>query len=230
MTQNAWNTPYSSANGQLLIGSGSGRPAWATLTQGDATTITNGAGSITVAFDAASGDFEFISSATASGSSEITFTGLSSTYDTYMITMQGVQPSTDGSIMQMQTSTDGGSTYDSGASDYAWNSAGTNDGGTIDPEGSTGDTKIGLAGEQGSEELGSGTNETLAGNIWMYNLSDTEYSKFNFNFSYLDLVADHCSLTGGGARLSAADVDAVRIFMDSGNISTGTFKLYGYKA
>jgi len=230
MTQNAWNTPYSSANGQLLIAQATGRPAWATITQGTATTITNGAGSISVAFTAPSGDFVHIASATASSSSEITFTGLSSTYDTYVIEMQGVQPATDGVIMYMQTSTDNGSTYDSGATDYAWNSSGTNDGGTIDPEGSTGDTKIGLAGEQGSEELGNGTNETLAGNITIYKPSDTTYTKVNFNLTYLDVAADNNSLTGGGARLSAADVDAVRLYMSSGNIATGNFRLYGYKA
>jgi len=230
MTQNAWNAPYSSSNGQLLIAQASGRPAWSTITAGTATSITNGAGSITVNLTAPSGDFVYISSATASSSSEITFTGLSGTYDAYMVCMQGVKPATDSVIMYMQTSTNNGSSYDSGASDYAWSSSGTNDGGTIDPEGSTGDSKISLAGEQGSEELGNGTNETVAGNVWIYNPGDTEYTKFNFNLTYTDKSNDHNSLTGGHCRLSAADVDAIRFYMSSGNIASGNFRLYGLKA
>jgi len=230
MTNNAWNTPFSSSNGQLLIGQATGRPAWATVTQGTGSTVTNGAGSISVAFDDATGDWELISSATASSSSEITFTGLSSTYDSYQLVIHNLQPATDGSIFLMQTSTDGGSTYDSGASDYAWNSIGTNDGGTFDPEGSAGDTKISLIGDQSSEEMGSGTNETASGYIWIFNPSGTDYTKVFYAFSYTDLVDDQCSVTGGGSRLSAADVDAIRLFMDSGNISTGNFRLYGMRA
>lgn len=49
-TQNATDTPKLTANGQLMIGSGSAQPVAATLTQPAAgITITNGAGSITFA-------------------------------------------------------------------------------------------------------------------------------------------------------------------------------------
>lgn len=230
MTQNCWNTPTSSANGQLLIGSSSGPAAWATITDGTATTVTEGAGTISVAFDTASGSFELISSATASTSTSIDFTDLSSTYDTYLLTMQGVKPGTDDVIMRMQTSTNNGVSYDSGATDYCWNSIGVNDGGTLDPEGSTGDNEISLAGDQASEELGNSTNETLAGNLWIYKPAGTGYTKFNFDFTFLDLAQDQNSVTGGAARLSAADVDAITIYMTSGSVSVGNFRLYGYKA
>jgi hypothetical protein len=49
-TNNSWNTPALLTNGQLLIGDTStGFPLAATLTQGTGITITNGAGSITIA-------------------------------------------------------------------------------------------------------------------------------------------------------------------------------------
>jgi len=229
MTKNAWDSPLPTANGQLLIGQDSGPPAWATLTAGTGTSISNTAGGATINFDDALQDFELIATVTASGASEVTFTGLSSTYDTFWISFQGVQPTNDAEIMYLRTSTDNGSTYDSGASDYAWSSSGTNDGGTIDPEGSSADTQISLAGDQSSEELGNSTNETLSGNLTIYNPLDTQWTKFNFNFTYLDLSGDSNSLTGGGARLSTADVDALRIFMATGTIN-GLFKLYGFKA
>lgn len=230
MTNNCWNAPNSTANGQLLIGNTGSRPSWATLTQGTNTTITNGAGSVTVAFGAGVGDFSLISSATASGSSEITFTDLSSSYDTYVLFMQGVQPATNNVILYMQTSTDNGSTYDSGASDYSWSSFGTSDGATIDSEGSGADTKISLAGDQSSEELGNSTNETLSMELWIYKPAGTAYSKIQFVGNYLDDAADYSTVHGGGARLSAADIDAFRLYMSSGNIGTGNFRLYGFNA
>ena len=57
MTNNSWNVPTSTANGQLLIAQNSGRPAWATITDGANTTTTPGAGTISVAFSVPSGDF-----------------------------------------------------------------------------------------------------------------------------------------------------------------------------
>ena len=230
MSNNCWDTPFSSANGQLLIGRTTGAPAWATITGGTGATITDGAGSITIDLDDATSDWELISSSTASSSSEITFTGLSSTYSTYAIVMHEVQPATDGVILYLRTSTNNGVSYDSGASDYAWASIGTNDGGTFDPEGSAADTQISIAGDQASEELGNATNETLAGTIWIFKPSDAQYCKVLFDCNYTDLVDDQCSVHGSGSRLSAADVDAVRLFMSSGNISQGTFKLYGLRA
>lgn len=230
MTNNCWNTPFSSTNGQLLIGRASGRPAWNTITQGTGCTITNGAGSIEVAFDNATLDWELVASATASSSATIDFTGLSSTYDAYMIVLHNVQPATDGVIMYLRTSTNGGVSYDSGAANYAWASLGMNDGGTLDPEGSTGDTQISLAGDQASEELGNATNETLSGYIWVFKPSTAAYTKMYFAFTYTDLSGDQNSLHGSAARLAAADVDAIRIFMSSGNISIGNFRLYGSRA
>lgn len=229
MSNNCWNTPFSSANGQLLIAQASGRPAWATVTGGTGATITNGAGSITVDLDDATSDWELISSATASTSSEITFTGLSSTYDTYMVVINDLQPVTDGSILYLRTSTNAGVSYDSGASDYAWASYGVNDG-SEDPEGSSADDHISLAGDQSSEELGDQATETLAGTLWIYDPAGTNYTKVFFDWNYTDLVDDQNSVTGQGARLSAADVDAIQFTMDSGNISSGNFRLYGLRA
>ena len=49
-TNNSWNSPYLTANGQLLIGSAGNEPVAATITAGSNTTIINDAGSISVNF------------------------------------------------------------------------------------------------------------------------------------------------------------------------------------
>ena len=47
-TQNSWDTPQLTTNGQLVIGSTGARAAIGTLTAGEGIDITNGAGSITI--------------------------------------------------------------------------------------------------------------------------------------------------------------------------------------
>ena len=48
-TQNVTNQPELTTNGQLLIGSTGANPVAATITAGSNITVTNGAGSITIA-------------------------------------------------------------------------------------------------------------------------------------------------------------------------------------
>lgn len=48
-TNNSWNTPELTTNGQLLIGDTGSNPVASTLTAGPNISVTNGAGSITIA-------------------------------------------------------------------------------------------------------------------------------------------------------------------------------------
>lgn len=225
MTNNAWNTPYSSANGQILIGRTGNRPLWSTLIEGANTTITNGPGSVEIAFSGAAGDWVFISSATASGSSSITFTGLNATYSSYVVDMQGVQPATNEVEFWFRTSTNGGSSYDSAAASYAWDNINTTGAG-FDIESNNSDTKIRLVGT-GGEELGTGSNETLSGRLWIFKPSAAEFCKIFYEGMYNDDSPDESTINSGGCRITAADVDAIQFLMETGNIASGTFKLYG---
>ena len=72
-TNNSWNSPYLTANGQLLIGSTGAIPVATTLTAGTNISITNGAGSISVAASAA-GSFTW-SVITATSQSIVAFKG-----------------------------------------------------------------------------------------------------------------------------------------------------------
>jgi hypothetical protein len=55
-TNNSSNTPELTTNGQLYIGSTGLNPVAATLTAGSGVTITNAAGSITIAASASGGE------------------------------------------------------------------------------------------------------------------------------------------------------------------------------
>lgn len=186
---------------------------------------TNGSGTLSFATPA-SGALVYISTQTASNSATINFTGISSTYDVYAIEIVKALPATDGSVLRMRTSTNNGSSYDSGASDYQYiQSIGVLSGGSY----ASGDTGATDSFIRISYLLGNATNE-LGFNGWVYlwKPSDATYFSVSYSGNGVDdsgqlFVVDQ----GMGQRQTAADVDAVRFLMSSGNITSGTFRLYG---
>jgi len=215
-------------DGKVLIGSGAGRPAAANITGDSNVTITNGTNSIEVSSAATGGALTKISTATASTSASIDFTGLTSSYFLYIIRYSNLQPATDATTLILRTSTDGGSSYDSGASDYSWSLFQANESGSESGSADTADSSItvlGVAG--GSDEMGSGANEMGCGNIYIFNPSAAKYSFVFCQGTYFNEATQLITNYSGGYRISAADVDAVQLLMDAGNISIGDFVLYG---
>lgn len=227
MTQNAWNTDLLNADGELLIGQATGRPAGATLTAGSANvTITNGANSITLATVDSSSQWVKISSATASSSSSIDFTGLSSTYEAYKVIISGLTSSSNRDTLYFRTSTDNGSSYDSGGSDYQWGYLETSTS-SNSAKTDTSDSEIHLT----DNEHGDQSNETADLEVTIYDPSATTFTKINWSCMMTDdSSATRRAYNGGGYRESAADVDAIRFIMSTGNIATGEFILYGIEA
>lgn len=227
MTQNAWDTGAPITNGQLMIGSSSGQPSAATLTAGSANlTITNGAGTSTIATVSGNGDWEKITSSTASSSATIDFTGLSSTYLAYRIVISNLQPASDGVNFNLRTSTDNGLNFDAGASDYQWCKIVTTTSGDSDDV-DTADSAIEIV---GLGSLGSNTNEKCNCDILIFNPSATKFTKVIFVSHFFNTSTTRESQQGGGYRQSTTAIDAIRFLMSSGNIATGNFVLYGMKA
>jgi len=231
MTQNCWNSPEleSAGDGKVLIGSGSGRPAAANITGDSDVSISNGANSITVNMSESAGALVKISTATASSSASISFTDLSSTYFMYIIRFSDVQPATDSTFLAMRTSTNNGSSYDSGASDYVWAMNYINQAGSENGENDTADSWIRIIGDNGINDMGTGTNEKGSGVIYLYNPSAAKYTFINSEAFFFNEDLENTNVYVGGFRASAADVDAVQLLMSSGNIASGSFVLYGVK-
>lgn len=193
---------------------------------------SNGAGALPT-FQAAGGggDYTLISTATASSSASISFTDLSSTYHKYVIDISNLQPVTDDVLMQIRTSTNNGSSYDSGASDYGWvvlvnefisTSA-------LTDTGDDADTRIGTFLPSGNL-MGNAANEISSYTIELMNPSAATYFQLYFHGVVTNMDGLRYNVSGAGSRLTAADVDAIQFTMSTGNISTGTFKLYGISA
>lgn len=186
---------------------------------------SNGAGSLPTFQTAGAGAWTLISTATAAASATINFTGLSSTYHAYAVIISNVIPATDTQTLFMRTSTDGGASYDAGASDYGW--AMTHlDTTAVNFRGDTADSEIELTGT----DQGNAAGEHGALIVYIINPSAVQNCKIFYQNLFFTNATSLRSGYGSGYRAATADVDAIRFLYASGNISVGTFKLYGISA
>lgn len=174
-------------------------------------------------------DYELIATATASASASIAFTGLTSTYNTYVLKFTDVVPATDDAELWLRTSTDNGSSYDSTAGNYRYVNLRSSDTGSLATSGSASSTHILLSIGVGTVDLGNAAGESCSGQVVLQNPSSTKNTLITSDVSYIAAFGGSCKVTATGVRMSAADVDAVQILMDSGNITSGEFRLYGVK-
>lgn len=172
-------------------------------------------------------DWVKISTATASSSSSIDFTGLSSTYRQYKIVIDAAVSGTDSVALWLRTSTNNGSSYDAGASDYAHGRFVLllNTAATIQAGADEADAQIVV-----STGMGTATEEGYSGTITIHNPSGARNCRIDYMGVTKTSTADYYFTNGGGARLATADVDAIRFLCSSGNIASGTFTLYGVRA
>jgi len=133
--------------------------------------------------------------------------------------LYNVIPATDGVSFLVRTSSDGGSTWDSGSSDYKhyYGTSLTSD-----------DGEIRLF---GVNTVGSDTNETgISAIIRIINPSDTtNYTRLEWQVSYVDSAGSLRSYVGAGERKEAGKVDGIQFSFSSGNVESGTFKLFGLR-
>ena len=172
-----------------------------------------------------SGSFVLIEEHTASSSAALSFTScISSTYDEYKIEFVSILPANDAAELDLQFSTNGGSSYD-GGSNYAWVVLeavfnGTGNGG------SNPDTKIVLA----PATTNSGTNP-FSGSVTLYNPLNATASKnligdFVFQTSTGD-TRQFRNIMSGTYRVNTA-ANAFQISsIGGGNIASGTIRCYG---
>lgn len=160
----------------------------------------------------AGGSYQYISTFTASATSIVPFTNLSSTYYRYKILFSQVAPSVDNAGIRIRTSTNNGSSYDSGASDYDYN-------------GATASSYLALT----SVGVGNAANGYTWGEITIVNPSAVVQAEIYSTIGYVSPSATMGVVTNAGRRNSVAAVNAVGFSFTSGTVLSGIFKLYGIK-
>ena len=174
------------------------------------------------------GGLTFINSTDISDAATYNFTATSAaSYDGYGLFLQNVTPATDDVQVFFRTSTDGGSSYDAGSSDYAWF---TENWGVYQLDAA--DNQIELVGDAAGDhyKVGSAANEDgVSGWIWVCGPHLTKYTQIRWDLTITSASVSYPAVTeeGAGTRLSSADVDAFQILFSSGNIESGTITAYG---
>lgn len=142
------------------------------------------------------------------------------TYDAYEIEI--VSCDLNGGIY-VQTSSNGGVSFDSTAGSYKYASVGLNDAGTTRNYASTGATFITM----GAPAAVSGY--AVNGKIRLSKPSDTSlYTQLMWDMGYIEASAHPATIRGSGCRYSIGAVDAIRIY-DAGASINGIIKVYGIK-
>jgi hypothetical protein len=182
---------------------------------------TNGAGGLEfVTPGGGGGGLVPISKTTASSDAAVDI-DLSGGYSAYLIRLEDVVIASDGQALWMRVFTDGGTTVDSGGSDYGWsyNSLTTSAFHYDDNL----DSKIIMA-----QSVGGSAGEAVSGNIWVYVSPNSRYSQIMYDIVYYSSSANIPSRSVGAAmRLSTTSITDVRFLTSSGNITSGDYHLYG---
>lgn len=146
----------------------------------------------------------------------------SSTYDVLLWELQGVKPGTDGTDLVLRTTTDAGSSWDSGATDYGWARYDLIAGSTS----SSGAAQVTMA-----ATVGNATDEEGAyGRLFLFRPSDAKPSLMLWNLVLRNSTAGAVTVINGAAmRKAAANVDGLRLFFSSGTMAAGVITMYGRK-
>lgn len=167
------------------------------------------------------GAFVLISTQTASASATIDFTGLSTSYKAYAIVLNNVVNATATQNLYFRTSTDNGSTFtaSAGAYSYANDYASSASGGSPNGSGSATQVQLTRAAQLNSSHL--------AGIIYLYAPADSGvYTSLTYNLHFQSGSEMYYS-SGTGLRVVKEANNAIRFLYASGNITSGTFSLYG---
>ena len=198
----------------------------------------NSISAITAASSLPTGAMTLIKSQTASSSATISFVDgtsdvvLDSTYPIYKFVWINVHPATDNVRFSFQGNAAGGSGYNETITSTSFRSYHAE---------ADNDTEV--AYETGSDQaqgtafqvlelssVGNGNDEAVSGELLLFNPSSTTYVK-HFISRSIENAANNYAVEGyvAGYFNTTSAIDEIQFKMSSGNIDSGTFKLYGIK-
>jgi len=181
--------------------------------------------------EAGGGAFELISTTTVTTDvASVDFDTLSTDYKDFKIIASAVKNATHQKDPQIRVKRSGQSSFDSGASDYLWNTYGFRDANNVISNYNTSSNMIRLTGTNCASESGvSGASNNFE--IDFYNVHGTNNKKFVRSFSaFTDgAYGRSAHAMGSGYRNNQEALIGVQFFFSSGNIDEGFFSLYGRK-
>ena len=197
----------------------------------------NSISAITTPGSLAQGKMTLIKEQTASSSASISFVDgssdvvLDSTYPIYLFKFINIHPATNSTDFDFQVSTNGGSAYGVNITS-TWFQSAHNESGTT--TGLSYETAEDLAQSTSfqtlNQDIKNDADSSNSGELYVFNPSSTTFVK---HF----MAVNHCMQSTPYSVQSFCDcyvnttsaIDAIQFKMSSGNIDSGTIKLYGIK-
>lgn len=161
---------------------------------------------------------------TASSSASLDFTTwYSSSYDEYMIECLGLVPATNDVTAQFRFSTNGGSSYDSGTN-YAGTRFVTTTAGGTSAAGGTAETSVIV-----TPNVTNTSTAGLHGTFRLYDPANTALYKTVFGHTHdLDFGGSYSFWQVSSIYKVTTAVNAFQFLFSSGNITSGTMRVYGF--
>ena len=180
------------------------------------------------------GSLVLLKTLTASSSSTLSFVHgssdvvLDNTYRTYLFKLINIHPSAQ-AFFGFNFSTDAGSNYNATKTSTNFRAYHDEANTTTDLHYKDGDDIAQGTGQVlTAGNLGTGNDESLSGELWLFNPSSSTYVKhFIWRSSCVQSAPAAFDCFVGGYVNTTSDVDAVQFAMASGDIDAGTIKLYG---
>ena len=146
-------------------------------------------------------------------------------YKSYRVVFESVMASTNLARLTMRFSSDGGSTFDSGTTDYTYASKQfSSNTATILSDNSTGDSAIDITNQVGADATEFGVTGTV--DIACSGLSRPVSTS---QLGYRNAAANLTVSLGTGERQAEVEVNAIRFLFHTGLIASGRISLYGLK-
>ena len=185
---------------------------------------------------AAEGSMVLIKTLTASSDDTLEFQDgtddvvLDSTYPTYLFMFINMHPSVNNLIFEFQGNVAGGSGYNETITSSSFRAYHSEAASSSLAYVAGDDLAQGTDHQHLANGIGNGNDESLSGELWLFNPSSTTFVKHfmarcNF-YEAGNMTVDH--YTSGYFNTTSA-IDEIQFKMASGNIDAGTFKLYGIK-
>ena len=192
----------------------------------------NSISAITTPGSLALGKLTLLQTQTASSSSSIDFTSnIDSTYPIYLFKLINIHGATDDTQFKFQGNASGGSGFNETITSTYFKS-GQNEAGSysILGYGTGSDQAQGTSYQTISENMGNANDECGSGELFLFNPSDTTFVKhFLVRFQHQQHASQsYDSYTAGYFNTTSA-IDEISFKFASGNIDSGTIKLYGIK-
>ena len=185
-----------------------------------------------VAGTAAAADVVLLSSQTASGDSELDFTGLmTSTYGEYIFRFYNINPATDGADFKWQVNATDGADYNDSQITSTYFDAQHSEDDSVTALGYRADfdQANGTAFQWIDQGTGNGADESSVGELHIFNPASTTYVKHFYSRAHHTRSDDRAnSYFIGGYINDTTAIDDIRFKMSSGDFD-GKIKMWGVK-